>query len=167
MEEGTFASAFAFACDDGDEEDEEFDFFEEKPKPEGNREVSGDEKYLSNYLLAFQEDEEESDRQEEPDNANTGTARSIFEILESDEILEEEQQDPLISNIHSAVKATMMSLPSMKRLSVPLKSGNVRNTAMKTSKTVEQSHRSAEMMKDFAINLSPHTYMVLTHSVYS
>lgn len=31
----------------------------------------------------------------------------------------------------------------------------------------EGNRRSAEMLKQFAINLSPHTYMVLTHSVYS
>ena len=137
MDESNYSNSFAHAC-----------YLDNADLP--------DKAYIDNLLHALQNDEAE-DTENEDDTADTHQ-RTIFEILESDEMFEGEQKDPLISNIHRAVHETIMSIPvTTRRAETP-------NSAKNISEA-KNTHRKAVEMKDFAFTLSPHSFAVQYYSL--
>jgi len=89
--------------------------------------------------------------------------RSIFEILESSELQEDEIADEtgLIAQIHAAVQLTIASISS------PIGGKMVDRTPSKIEKhsPIQKNHRTAEELKDFAISLTPHALMVVSFPI--
>lgn len=108
------------------------------------------------------EDDEENEEREyyEPQ-------RSLFEILESDFVYDDEvKSDPVFASIHASVQLSLNSLGIQHES--PLKVVQRRGPSSAKQKQSQSSvqskepttHRNADLMKEFAINLNPHTFMV-------
>ena len=163
---GSFNSLFK---DDND------DFIEETPQVES---IGEEDKYVKDFL----NDEEEevnnlnlkrflnllNDDDEDEEEVNNGsehpTGRTIFDFLDSDTQLDSEKNDPYLQNVFKnidiAVKETISSLPirSVRRLGA----ADVDDAPNPYPPPAHppKTHRTANDMKEFAINLSPHTFMV-------
>jgi hypothetical protein len=104
---------------------------------------------------------EDNEEEEEEDDHHE---RTLFEFLESDFVYESEAKDPVFNSIHTAVQMSLNGLrpdaPSTPpRQRPPIFECNNKCTPKRDKES--NAHRTAEDMKDFAINLSPHTFMVL------
>jgi len=84
--------------------------------------------------------------------------RSIFEILEPDYFMEEDLQDGVVASIHQSVKMSLNSFRPSAGSTESLSESSHKNQPQAAK--MQQTHRTAEAMKDFAINLSPTTFMV-------
>jgi len=158
--------------------DDEFEI-EEEEKPIGC--------FLENFLASYEDEDDYLDDDHDHDDDFSGTnQRTVFDILESDTLTEDELSDPILSSIHQAVLASIgttnfcpttpdtesgktpenqqpktflshRSREQSKKFSLDTPVGGGLDSEVKSMR----AHRTAEEMKKFAIELNPSTFMVI------
>lgn len=103
---------------------------------------------------------EEEEKEEEDEEQDGYHQRTLFEFLESDFVYESEAKDPVFNSIHTAVQMSLNGLRPDAPSTPPRQHPPIFECTPNKDKELN-AHRSAEDMKEFAINLSPHTFMVL------
>ena len=92
--------------------------------------------------------------------------KSILDLFDSSDCLEDELSDQASKLVHSAVQMSLHSVAeTLKSTETPSKK-KVEEPRISPSTKAENKHRTAELMKDFAINLAPHTFMVREHFLF-